>query len=71
MQKTKNTKFHYWKLEVVKMRSGNFAFAIEEPDERGYFSSGCKGRAGFTNYDVRQIIKGLQDLLGDKNENIM
>ena len=49
----------------------DFILALEEPDKgstgRVYnLPNNYEGRGGFSKEDVREIIKGLQELIGDK-----
>lgn len=45
----------------------NFVIGLELPASRGELPPRYKGRTAFDRDDIRQIIKGLQTLLGESN----
>jgi len=47
--------------------SDNFVIGLDLPDTWCELPPGYKGRTAFDKEDIRQIIKGLQTLLGESN----
>ena len=66
------TSFNVWYLHVKKQpgRAGLYVFALDEPDggEEGRIYNlpeDYKGRGLFSKLNIKEIIKNLQELIGD------